>query len=102
MMDRIELGTQSLTEYQGFADDNEEVQATENTGVLVTKLKSNDPSNTLIVTSIQKMSRIKLEEGGLNAHDIEIMNSKRIVFIIDEVHRSTFGDMLITINVSSG
>jgi type I restriction enzyme R subunit len=97
MMDRIELGTQSLTEYQGFADDNEEVQATENTGVLVTKLKSNDPSNTLIVTSIQKMSRIKLEEGGLNAHDIEIMNSKRIVFIIDEVHRSTFGDMLITI-----
>lgn len=81
MMDRIELGTQSLTEYQGFADDNEEVQATENTGVLVTKLKSNDPSNTLIVTSIQKMSRIKLEEGGLNAHDIEIMNSKRIVFI---------------------
>ncbi len=25
------------------------------------------------------------------------MNSKRIVFIIDEVHRSTFGDMLINI-----
>ena len=97
MMDRIELGTQSLTEYRGFKEDNEEVQATENTKVLVTKLKSNDPSNTLIVTSIQKMSRIKLEEGGLNAHDIEIMNSKRIVFIIDEVHRSTFGDMLITI-----
>jgi type I restriction enzyme R subunit len=97
MMDRIELGTQSLTEYRGFKEDNEEVQATENTKVLVTKLKSNNPSDTLIVTSIQKMSRIKLEEGGLNAHDIEIMNSKRIVFIIDEVHRSTFGDMLINI-----
>lgn len=25
------------------------------------------------------------------------MNSKRIVFIVDEAHRSTFGDMLITI-----
>ncbi|MDD4411974.1 MAG: HsdR family type I site-specific deoxyribonuclease [Bacilli bacterium] len=97
MMDRIELGTQSLTEYRGFKEDNEEVQATENTKVLVTKLKSNNPSDTLIVTSIQKMSRIKLEEGGLNSHDIEIMNSKRIVFIIDEVHRSTFGDMLINI-----
>lgn len=97
MMDRIELGTQSLLEYQGFADDNDQVQATENTDVLVTKLKSGDPSNTMIVTSIQKMSRIKLEEGGLNAHDIEVMNSKRIVFIIDEVHRSTFGDMLISI-----
>ena len=53
-MDRIELGTQSLKEYRGFAGENEEVQATENTGALVTKLKSTDPSDTLIVTSIPK------------------------------------------------
>src|SRR5574343_515527 len=97
LMDRIELGTQSLEEYRGFADENEDVQATENTGVLVTKLKSDDPANTLIVTSIQKMSNIKDEDGGLNAHDILLMNKKRIVFIVDEAHRSTFGDMLITI-----
>lgn len=97
LMDRIELGTQSLREYRGFADENEDVQATENTGVLVTKLKSINPSDTLIVTSIQKMSNIKDEEDGLNGHDIQLMNSKRIVFIIDEAHRSTFGDMLITI-----
>jgi len=97
LMDRIELGTQSLKEYRGFADDNEDVQATENTGVLVTKLKSTDPANTLIVTSIQKMSNIKDEEGGLNAHDLLLMNKKRIVFIVDECHRTTFGDMLITI-----
>lgn len=97
LMDRIELGTQSLKEYRGFSDDNEDVQATENTGVFVTKLKSNDPANTLIVTSIQKMSLINDEDGGLKAADIEIMNSKRIVFIVDEAHRSTFGDMLLTI-----
>ncbi len=97
LMDRIELGTQSLKEYRGFSDDNEDVQATENTGVLVTKLKSDDPANTLIVTSIQKMSLINDEDGGLKAADIEIMNAKRIVFIVDEAHRSTFGDMLITI-----
>jgi type I restriction enzyme, R subunit len=97
LMDRIELGTQSLKEYRGFADDNEDVQATENTGILVTKLKSSDPANTLIVTSIQKMSNIKDEEGGLNADDILVMNKKRIVFIVDEAHRSTFGDMLSTI-----
>lgn len=30
LTDRIELGTQSLKEYRGFADDNETVQATEN------------------------------------------------------------------------
>jgi type I restriction enzyme R subunit len=97
LMDRIELGTQSLNEYRAFADENEDVQATENTGVLVTKLKSSDPANTLIVTSIQKMSRINSEEEGLKAKDLELMSNKRVVFIVDEAHRSTFGDMLITI-----
>ncbi|WP_144512293.1 type I restriction endonuclease subunit R, EcoR124 family [Bacillus sp. FJAT-22090] len=97
LMDRIELGTQSLEVYRGFTDENEEVQATENTSVLVTKLKSSSPADTLIVTSIQKMSLIKDDEGGLNAKDLELMKSKRIVFIIDEAHRSTFGEMLIDI-----
>lgn len=98
LMDRIELGTQSLEEYRNFANDDEDVQATENTGVLITKLKSTDPADTLIVTSIQKMSNIKDEAGGrLNAVDLEIMNSKRIVFIVDECHRSTFGEMMQTI-----
>ena len=97
LMDRIELGTQSLQEYRHFAEENESVQATENTGVLVSKLKSNDPADTLIVTSIQKMSNIYGDADGLNAHDIELMNAKKIVFIIDEAHRSTFGEMLETI-----
>ncbi|GAB1483180.1 HsdR family type I site-specific deoxyribonuclease [Treponema sp.] len=98
LMDRIELGTQSLREYRNFAEANESVQATENSGVLVTKMKSANPADTLIVTSIQKMSKIKDDEdGGMNAHDIALMNTKRIVFIVDEAHRSTFGEMLGTI-----
>lgn len=96
LMDRIELGTQSLIEYRGFAEANEEVQATENTHVLIAKLKDNDPNKTLIVTSIQKMSNIEVD-GLRNDHDIALINKKRIVFIIDEAHRSTFGDMLLTI-----
>lgn len=97
LTDRIELGTQSLKEYRAFADENETVQATENTYVLLSKLKSNNAADTLIVTSIQKMSNIRDEEGGLNRHDIELIGEKRIVFIVDEAHRSTFGDMLTTI-----
>lgn len=97
LMDRIELGTQSLHEYRAFADENEAVQATENTGILVTKLKSDKPENTLIVTSIQKMSNIDSDDEGMNAKDIQLMRQKRVVFIVDEAHRSTFGDMLITI-----
>jgi type I restriction enzyme R subunit len=101
LMDRIELGTQSLLEYRGFAGDDEDVQATENTHVLITKLKSTNPAETLIVSSIQKMSNITEEINdarvSLQSHDIEVINGKRLVFIVDEAHRSTFGDMLITI-----
>lgn len=100
LTDRIELGIQSLKEYRAFADDKETIQATENTYDLLTKLKSNDSDKTLIITSIQKMSNIRDEEGGLNAHDMEVLNRKRLVFIVDEAHRSTFGDMLSTIKKS--
>lgn len=104
LMDRIELGTQSLKEYRNFAgaglteqQKSNTVQETEDTHVLVGKLKSTDPADTLIVTSIQKMSNISEENDGLKASDIDIINSKRLVFIVDEAHRSTFGDMLRTI-----
>lgn len=96
LMDRIELGTQSLREYRGFSDQTDDVQSTENTDVLLAKLKSDAAKDTLIVTSIQKMSRIKSDES-VNIADIEKINRKRIVFIVDECHRSVFGDMLATI-----
>ena len=94
LMDRIELGTQSLLEYQSFADDADDVQGTENTDVLKAKLASIDPKDTLIVTSIQKMSNIKAGEGNITEEEVKKLSDKRIVFIIDECHRSTFGDML--------
>ena len=97
LTDRLELGTQSLKEYKGFADCEDYVQATENTRVLISKLTSEDPKDTLIVTSIQKMSNIKYEEDGLNERDIQKISLKRLVFIVDEAHRSTFGEMLFTI-----
>ncbi|WON77433.1 type I restriction endonuclease subunit R, EcoR124 family [Serratia sp. UGAL515B_01] len=108
LMDRIELGTQSLTEYRNFAGDGEDVQATENTHVLITKLKSSAPSDTLIVSSIQKMSNIfetvDDEGAATNSADIEKIRAKRLVFIVDEAHRSTMSSgkdnkdgMLITV-----
>lgn len=93
LMDRIELGTQTLDEYRGFADDSETVNGTESTNVLLSKLKSDDIDDTLIVSSIQKMSLIK-EDASSNSSDLEKINKKKIVIIVDECHRSTFGDML--------
>ena len=94
LMDRIELGTQSLSEYRSFADDADDVQGTENTQVLKSKLASDDPKNRLIVTSIQKMSNLKAGETGITQAELDRLAGERIVFIIDECHRSTFGDML--------
>ncbi|MDO5356337.1 MAG: HsdR family type I site-specific deoxyribonuclease, partial [Conchiformibius sp.] len=96
LLDRIELGKQSLEEYQNFADDKGDVQATENTGILLAKLKNPSDRDSLIVTSIQKMSNIRLEDG-VNEADIAHIGGKRLVFVIDEAHRTTFGDMLLSI-----
>ena len=103
LMDRIELGTQSLSEYQGFAGYDKgdtsglliDVQETENTDTLISRLKSNLTADRLIVTSIQKMSNIQF--GGKIDEDIRTIYKKRIVFIVDECHRSTFGEMMTTI-----
>lgn len=95
LLDRIELGTQSLETYENFSEATDSVQKTQDTNALIDKLKNNKPSDTLIVSSIQKMSNI--QEEGVNTHDIATIQHKRIVFIIDEAHRSTFGDMLRTI-----
>lgn len=97
LVDRKELGIQSLKEYRSFASETESVQATENTDILISKLKSDDQDNTLIVTSIQKLSNISEEMEGLKDADLKKIRSKRIVVIIDECHRSTFGEMLTTI-----
>lgn len=98
LIDRIELGTQSAGEYRGFAEATDSIQETEDTSVLIAKLKSSDPANTLIVTSIQKMSNIKDDaEGRLKKADLDAILAKRIVFIVDECHRSSFGEMMQTV-----
>ena len=99
LVDRIELGTQSLREYQNFAGERETIQGTEDTQILISKLTSTNSADTLIVTSIQKMSRIS-EEGGVDKKTLEKIQSKRIVIIIDEAHRSTFGEMYSKIRES--
>lgn len=98
LMDRIELGTQSAIEYRGFADETDTIQETEDTEVLISKLKSAGPANSLIITSIQKMSNIKDDVSmGLKKKDLETIIAKRIVFIVDECHRSSFGEMMNTV-----
>lgn len=94
LVDRKELDEQSYKHYQDFSDDENAVQKTESADILRGKLLSNSGSDTLIVTSIQKMSRIFEDGSRRMERDIEKINDKRIVFIVDECHRDTFGDMM--------
>lgn len=100
LMDRIELGNQSLLEYQGFAEEDEEVHETKNTGVLINKLKSSKKTEKLIVSSIQKLALVNETDNPQKADDIAKIKKKRLVFIFDEAHRDTFGDMMVTIKAT--
>lgn len=94
LLDRIELGTQSLKNYRSYGGDAIEVQDTASAQQLLTKLK--DELSVLVVTSLQKMSLLNADEG-LTVADLASLRRKRIVFVIDEAHRSTFGEMLMRI-----
>jgi len=94
LLDRIELGTQSLANYRSFGGDAVDVEETANSLHLLKRMK--DDESVLIVSSIQKMSRLT-EEEGVGSADIAALRKKRIVFIVDEAHRSTFGEMLVRI-----
>lgn len=94
LLDRIELGAQSLANYRSFGGGAVDVEETANSLHLLKRLK--DDESVLIVTSIQKMSRLS-EDQGLGSADITALRKKRIVFIVDEAHRSTFGEMMVRI-----
>ena len=103
LLDRIELSTQSVDEYRGFANADDNVLDTEDTRNLIRVLESDDKDERLIVTSIQKMSRINAANN-IPQSTIDRINKKRVVFVVDECHRSVTGSgkdsgsgMLLTI-----
>ena len=95
LIDRIELGKQTYGEYSGFATADITIIDTEDTDELISLLKSKNPDSKLIITSIQKMSRINKEN--TKQVVLEKIQNKHIVFIVDECHRDQAGDMHQTI-----
>lgn len=98
VIDRIELGTQSAREYRNFSGAMEDIQETEDTSALISKLNSPDIENTLIVTSVQKLGIVA--ESGTYKQKLKGAKNKRIVFIVDECHRSTFGESFAAIKAT--
>lgn len=87
LIDRKDLDDQTVDEYNSFEKDC--VDNSDSTFVLVKQLRETDRK--LIVTTIQKMANAvkspKYEQLMDSYHD------KKVVFIIDECHRSQFGKM---------
>ncbi len=91
LIDRVELGEQSYTDYQNYSDIDDSINNTDDTASLIRLLKSDKSDEKVIITSIQKMSRIK--PGMTPQSVIDKIKEKRIVFIVDECHRDQDGDM---------
>lgn len=92
VVDRVELSDQSYDEYNSFARDGEPVVKSSSTYDLFKLLK--DKNTKLIITSIQKLSRLNEQKSKyVDDKFVDNVNDKRIVFIVDEAHRSQFGEM---------
>lgn len=98
LMDRDELWKQTYDNYRNFSD-CDDIEDTANTNSLLSKLE-NDTPDLLIVTSIQKMSNLTTVIPTPNAARIAKVQKKKLVFIVDEAHRSTFGTMLRDIKLT--
>ena len=87
LIDRKDLDDQTVDEYNSFEKDC--VDNSDSTYVLVKQLQDSDRK--LIVTTIQKMAnavKSKRYEALMDSY-----RNKKVVFIIDECHRSQFGKM---------
>ena len=92
LVDRKDLDSQTLAEFNKFEADS--VDTTDKTATLVNQIK--DINKPLIVTTIQKMSNaIKTTR---YANIMDKYKDEKVIFIIDECHRSQFGDMHKAIN----
>lgn len=91
LVDRKDLDSQTMEEFNKFEKDS--VDRTTKTGVLVKQLK--DPQRKRIITTIQKMAHaVKTEK----YKDImKLYENEKVVFVIDECHRSQFGEMNLLI-----
>lgn len=87
LVDRKDLDTQTMEEFNKFESGS--VDATDRTDILVKQMK--DKNRQLIITTIQKMSNAV--NNPRYSKTMDEYKEEKVVFIIDECHRSQFGDM---------
>ena len=87
LVDRRDLDSQTTEEFNKFEAGS--VDVTDRTDVLVKQMR--DKNRQLIVTTMQKMANaVKRPQ---YAKTMEAYKNEKVVFIVDECHRSQFGEM---------
>ena len=91
VVDRKDLDKQTREEFNKFQEGC--VEENTNTDALVRRLLSEDYSNKIIVTTIQKLG-IALDPKNKRNYQKQLypIKNKRLIFIFDECHRSQFGE----------
>ena len=91
VVDRKDLDRQTREEFNKFQEGS--VEENTNTETLVIRLLSTNYADKVIVTTIQKLG-LALDGSNLRNYKdrLQPLSNKRIVFIIDECHRSQFGE----------
>lgn len=91
VVDRKDLDRQTREEFNKFQEGC--VEENTNTATLVNRLLSDDYSDKVIVTTIQKLG-IAFDSTNKNNYKerLKPLQDKRVVFIFDECHRSQFGE----------
>ena len=92
LIDRKDLDSQTVEEFNKFEKDC--VDTTDNVRTLIKQIE--DVNTRLIVTTIQKLARLLKSEK--YAHRMDKYRDEKVIFIIDECHRSQFGEMHTAIN----
>ncbi len=92
LVDRKDLDTQTMQEFESYEKDS--VDETKNTQALLKSMKKVDRK--LVLTTIQKMNNAI--QNPRYAATMETYCDDKVVFIIDECHRSQFGAMHKLIN----
>ncbi|WP_313919635.1 type I restriction endonuclease subunit R [Tahibacter sp.] len=91
VVDRKDLDRQTREEFNRFQEGC--VEENTNTETLVRRLLSDDKSDKVIVTTIQKLGLALDATNRRNYRErLAPLATKRLVFIFDECHRSQFGD----------
>lgn len=90
LIDRQDLNTQTVDVFQGFSDNKNLVHNATDTNDLIDLMLSKNSNRRIIISTIQKLNNAIRD---IDKSRLKSISDKKIVFMVDEGHRSQVGEM---------